>query len=146
MPSRQHAFDNEWIFEAFARHPSFRTKRMFGGLAAYLYDRLMLILVEPTRTGRWQWHGALLGTSREHHASLMQSFPALAPHEVLGKWLYLDSRHEEFESTMEAVALAMARNDVRLGVVAAPAKPRRRKSAARSVRKTISPSARRGRS
>jgi hypothetical protein len=33
-------FEHEWIFEAFVDHPTFFTKSMFGGLAAYLFDRL----------------------------------------------------------------------------------------------------------
>ena len=41
-------FDNEWILEAFAGRATFFTKRMFGGLAAYLHERQMLVLVEPT--------------------------------------------------------------------------------------------------
>ena len=32
-------FENEWIFQAFENDPSFFTKRMFGGLAAYLFGR-----------------------------------------------------------------------------------------------------------
>ena len=109
-------FDNEWILDTFAGHPTFFTKRMFGGRAAYLHERLMVVLVEPTRTGRWKWHGVLIGTDREHHASIRADFPALAPHVVLGKWLYIDSTHKRFESTMEAVARCMMRNDCRFGV------------------------------
>lgn len=110
-------FDNEWIFEAFSGRSTFFTKRMFGGLAAYLHDRLMLVLVEPTKTGRWMWHGALVGTEQAHHASIRADFPALGPHAFLRKWLYIDSTHQDFESTMEAVARRMARNDPRFGVV-----------------------------
>jgi len=110
-------FDNEWIFEAFAGRPSFFTKRMFGGLAAYLHERQMLVLVEPTKTGRWKWHGVLVCTGHEEHASIRADFPALTPHAVLRKWLYIDSAHEAFEATMEAVARRMARNDRRFGIV-----------------------------
>ena len=120
-------FDNEWILDAFAGHSSFFTKRMFGGLAAYLHERMMLVLVEPTKTGRWKWHGVLVGTDRTHHASIRTQFPALAPHFVLGKWLYIDSTHQQFEATMEAVAKCMMRNDLRFGVV-----PRRRKPSPRT--------------
>jgi hypothetical protein len=119
-------FDHEWIFEPFVDHRTFFTKRMFGGLAAYLFDRLMLILVEPTKTGRWQWHGVLVGTDHEHHASLQAEFPAMAPHGVLRKWLFVDSTHPAFESTMEAVARCVARNDARFGVV--PRNPRQRRA------------------
>lgn len=110
------AFDNEFILEAFAGRSTFFTKRMFGGLAAYLHGRLMLVLVEPTKTGRWKWHGVLVGTDHEHHASIRAEFPALAPHGFLRKWLYIDSADRKFESTMEAVVQRMARNDRRFGV------------------------------
>ena len=110
-------FDNEWIFDAFAGRPTFFTKRMFGGLAAYLHERQMLVLVEPTKTGRWKWHGVLVCTGHEHQASIRAEFPALAPHAVLKKWLYIETAHEDFESTMEAVARRMARNDRRFGIM-----------------------------
>ena len=63
-------FEHEWIFDAFADRPTFFTKRMFGGLAAYLFERQMLLLVEPTKSGRWNWHGVLVCTDYEHHASI----------------------------------------------------------------------------
>jgi hypothetical protein len=110
-------FDNEWILETFAGRPTFFTKRMFGGLAAYLHERQMLVLVEPTSTGRWKWHGVLVCTDHEHQASIRNELPALMPHDVLRKWLYIDSTHEEFASTMEAVAKRVARNDPRFGIV-----------------------------
>jgi len=119
-------FDNEWILEPFAGRPTFFTKRMFGGLAAYLHERQMLLLVEPTKTGRWRWHGVLVCTAHEHQASIRTDFPALMPHDVLRKWLYIDSRHEDFEPTMEAVARRMAGNDRRFGIVPGGAKPRGR--------------------
>src|SRR5215831_11219185 len=120
------SFDNEWILETFAARPSFFTKRMFGGLAAYLHDRQMLVLVEPVQTGRWKWHGVLVCTGHEEHASIRADFPALTPHHVLRKWLYIDSQHSDFESTMEGVASRMRRNDRRFGIV-----PRARASATR---------------
>jgi hypothetical protein len=73
---RMKTFDNEWILEAFEEHPTFFTKRMFGGLAAYLFERLMLVLVEPTKTGRWKWHGVLICTDHEHQSSIRAEFPA----------------------------------------------------------------------
>ncbi|HEY1302385.1 MAG TPA: hypothetical protein VGF24_02475 [Vicinamibacterales bacterium] len=111
------AFDNEWIFDAFAGRAGFFTKRMFGGLAAYLHERQMLVLAEPTKTGRWKWHGVLVCTGHEHHASIRADFPALTPHRVLRKWLYIDSSHDDFESTMGSVAKRIALNDQRFGIV-----------------------------
>jgi hypothetical protein len=120
-------FDNEWILEAFDGHPTFFTKRMFGGLAAYLFDRQMLVLVEPTKTGRWGWHGVLICTDHVHQPSIRAEFPALTPHDVLRKWLFVDSTHPDFELTMETVAKRMARNDPRFGVPLRSAKPRGRR-------------------
>ena len=118
-------FDNAWILDAFADHSTFFTKRMFGGLAAYLFGRQMLVLVEPTRTGRWQWHGVLICTDHTRHAAIRTTFPALKPHDVLKKWLYIDSRHAQFERTMEGVAAAMSRDDGRFGIQPAERRTRR---------------------
>jgi hypothetical protein len=120
-------FDNEWILEAFDGHPTFFTKRMFGGLAAYVFERQMLVLVEPTKTGRWKWHGVLICTDHEHQPSIRAEFPALAPHDVLRKWLFVDSTHPDFELTMQAVATCMTRNDLRFGIPPRSAKPSRRR-------------------
>src|SRR5580698_3705257 len=106
-------FEHEWIFDAFAEHPTFFTKSMFGCLAVYLFERQMLLLVEPTKSGRWNWHGVLICTDYEQHASLQAEFPALLPHEVLRKWLFIGSTHEDFEPTMEAVAARVVSNDPR---------------------------------
>jgi hypothetical protein len=72
----------------------------------------------------------LVCTDHEHQASIRAEFPALMPHEVLRKWLYIDSAHQDFESTMEAVAKRMARNDRRFGIVPRSVKPRGRKTRA----------------
>jgi hypothetical protein len=119
-------FDNEWVLRSLEEHSSFFTKQMFGGLAVYLFGRQMMVLVEPTRTGRWNWHGVLICTERAHHHAIIAEFPPLAPHEVLGKWLYIDSRHPDFEPTIERVARAMARDDRRFGIDPRPRRPRRR--------------------
>jgi hypothetical protein len=113
-------FDNEWALQRLERHPSFFTKRMFGGLAVYLFGRQMLVLVEPTKNGRWQWHGVLICTGHEHHPALTAQFPSLSPHDFLRKWLYIDSRHADFEPTLEAVTEAIARNDPRFGISPRP--------------------------
>ncbi len=110
-------FEHEWILEAFCEHPTFFTRRMFGGLAVYLFGRQMLLLVEPTKSGRWNWRGVLVCTDYTHHVSIQARFPALKPHEVLRKWLFIDSAHENFETTMVAVAKHVAANDPRFGIL-----------------------------
>lgn len=128
-------FDNEWIVQLFQDHPTLFTKRMFGGLAIYLFARQMMVLVEPTRSGRWRWHGVLICTDHAHHASIVAEFPQLAPHEVLKKWLYLDSRHDDFESAIERVAHAIARNDQRFGIEPSPVSSAPRRGRAVSGRR-----------
>jgi len=125
-------YDNEWIFQAFENDPSFFTKRMFGGLAVYLFGRMMMVLVEPTRTGRWKWHGVLICTELAQQPAIIEEFSELAPHDILKKWLYIDSRHEDFEPTMQGVAKAMARDDQRFGIRPHPTK---RKVASRGRRR-----------
>jgi hypothetical protein len=120
-------FEHEWILETFCEHPTFFKKRMFGGLAAYLFERQMLLLVEPTKSGRWHWHGVLVCTDYKHHPSLQAQFPALKPHEILRKWLFIDSAHEDFETTMDAVAKRVAANDRRFGILPKSSKPRKPK-------------------
>ena len=110
-------FQNEWILEPFVEHPTFFSKSMFGGLAAHLFERQMLLLVEPTKSGRWNWHGVLICTDQKHHGSIQAEFPALKPHTTLRKWLFIESAHEDFEATMSAVAERMADNDRRFGIV-----------------------------
>ena len=117
-------FDDAWIVQAFEDQSSFFTKRMFGGLAVYLFGRQMMVLVEPTRTGRWQWHGVLICTEHAHHPALIEEFPQLAPHDILKKWLYIDSRHADFEPTLERVAEAISRDDPRFGIHPRPRKER----------------------
>ena len=117
-------FDHAWIVHALEEHASCFTKRMFGGLAIYVFGRMMMILVEPTKSGRWDWHGVLFPTEREHHPGIVQQFPELAPHYFLKKWLFIDSRHDDFEPAMERVLKAIARNDQRFGIQPQPMKKR----------------------
>jgi len=128
-------FDNEWIFQGLEDHPSFFTKRMFGGLAVYLFGRMMMVLVQPTMTGRWNWHGVLICTEHEHQRAITEEFPRLAPHDMLRKWLYIDSRTDDFESTMERVTRAMARDDSRFGIQVHPKKKRAGSRTRRQSRK-----------
>jgi len=114
------SFDNEWILQVFEDHPSFFTKRMFGGLAVYLHGRQMMLLVEPTKTGRWKSHGVMICTEFAHQPAIIEEFPHLTPHDFLKKWLYIASVHEKFEPTMEHVASAIARNDQRFGILPHP--------------------------
>lgn len=113
-----------WAFEAFENMPSFFSKRMFGGLAAYLHDKMVLVLVENPGDKEYRnkkfdfdiWNGVLLPTEREFHQSLKQDYPNLIQHPVLGKWLYLPMDSEEFEESLLKISEFIASKDPRFGV------------------------------
>jgi hypothetical protein len=93
-----------------------------AGWPSICFGRMMLVLVEPTKIGRWKWHRVLICTEHAQQPSILEEFPQLAPHDILKKWLYIDSRHEDFEQTMEGVAKAIARDDQRFGIHPHPKK------------------------
>ncbi|WP_144109506.1 hypothetical protein [Paraburkholderia sp. BCC1886] len=110
-----------WIFDAFERDEGFLHKRMFGCDAAYLDGLLCLIAADRGAP----WDGLLICTSRDRHAALIDDMPALRPHPVLGKWLYVPQDDPAFETIVhDMTALVLAR-DERVGV---EPKPRRRGS------------------
>lgn len=75
-----------WLVEPLEEDPRF-VQRKFSHLDAAYLDGLLYVAV---RDGREPWSGLLVCTSREHHSALVAEFPQLAPHGVLGKWLYIE--------------------------------------------------------
>lgn len=114
----------DWAFEPFQNDPLFFSKRMFGGLAAYVDGRLVMVLCENPGDRKWKdkqypydiWNGILIPTEREFHADLQKEFPNLVNHPVLPKWLYLPMSTKDFESTVERISNLIAKKDERLGV------------------------------
>ena len=93
---------------------------MFGCDAAYLGERLYLVVADKDEP----WNGLLVCTSRECHAALHRDLPALHPHPVLGKWLYVSQADPQFEKSARALAHLALERDPRIGV-----KPNPRKAA-----------------
>lgn len=96
-----------------------RTNPMFGCLAVYVKDKIVLILRDkPTQT---QDNGVWLATTEEHHKSLQQEFPNMRSIKVLGKkvtgWQILPSDANDFEeASLRACELVLA-GDPRIGKV-----------------------------
>jgi len=116
-----------WLWEPLEDDPTFELRSMFGSKAAYLDGKMMVHFCAKTEP----WHGLLLPTDREHHSSLMKNFPALKPHSVLGKWLYLSDSAEDFDRIAEKIVRLAAKRDPRLGVDPPPKKKRRGKTTAK---------------
>ena len=110
-----------WIFEAFEGEPTYLTKRMFGSDAAYIDGLLCLVAADREKP----WNGLLVCTSQERHAALMDELPALRPHPVLGKWVYVPQDDPAFEDTAERLTALVLARDPRIGV---EPKPRKRRS------------------
>ncbi len=123
-----------WLWEPLEDDPTFVLRTMFGAKAVYLDGRNVLCFC----AGDEPWRGLLVPTDRAQHAALQAEFPVLAPHAVLGKWLYLPEDAPSFEQDATAlVRLARAR-DPRIGVVSQPKKRRPARPAAPAPRATRS--------
>ena len=114
----------QWLADPVVDEPSFVLKSWFGGRTIMLHGLHCLFL---TAQGE-PWQGVLVCTFHEHHESLRAEFPALAPHPILGKWLYLPETAETFErDAKRLVQLAQAR-DPRIGI---PPSPKKKKAVKR---------------
>jgi len=111
----------EFVLDALAPL-SPRTRPMFGCLAIYVEDRIVLILREksnsPADNGVW------LATSRQHHESLRREFPNLRSIQVLGKpitgWQVLPADAPDFEPAALRACELVAAGDPRIGKVPKP--------------------------
>ena len=115
------------------------TRRMFGCLAVYVEDKIVLILRDrqdsPADNGVW------LATTAEHHASLQREFPQMRSIQLFGTkvthWQVLPADATDFDqAALRACELIRAR-DPRIGKVpkrrvARPRKDARRNRAAAS--------------
>ena len=116
---------HRWLFEPLEGLPTFEERRMFGALAAYFNGLLVLALCDTEEP----WRGVLVPTDRDSHAALIAEFPALAPHPVLGKWLYLPESTSSFERDAQRLVERIRHLDPRIGVM--PERKRTKKKTTR---------------
>lgn len=112
------AVPHEFVLDALAA-VSPRTHPMFGCLAVYVQEKIMLVLRD--RDTAKADNGVWLATTREHHESLRRDFPNMRSIQVLGKdttgWQILPADAPDFEqSAVRACELILAR-DARIGKV-----------------------------
>jgi len=95
------------------------TRPMFGCLAVYVENKIVLILRDkPDHTGD---NGVWLATTSEHHESLRGDFPTMRSIQVLGGgvtgWQVLPAEEEDFEeAALRACELILA-SDPRIGKI-----------------------------
>ncbi|MBL7714942.1 MAG: hypothetical protein JNL01_05700 [Bdellovibrionales bacterium] len=125
-----------WVFEPLESDPTFATRKMFGGITAFIDGRMVLVLMVSDEP----WNGILVPTSREHHPFLMEKFKGLQSHPILGKWLYISQSDADFESMAESLTRAILKRVKEIGIE--PGVRRRKKKEAKElvtkVRKMIS--------
>jgi hypothetical protein len=107
-----------------------RTRPMFGCLAVYVEEKIVLILRD--KSDQSTDNGVWLATTVQHHESLRREFPNMRSIQVLGKkvtgWQLLPADAADFEeSALRACELVVAR-DPRIGKV--PGARRRRSRSA----------------
>lgn len=120
-----------WVFEPLESDSSFATRKMFGGITAFIDGRMVLVLM----AGDEPWNGILLPTSREHHAALFEKFPGLESHAILGKWLYFSQTHERFEEMASALTTAILKRMPEIGIE--PGVKRRKRNEAKELVKAV---------
>ena len=111
---------HEFVLDALAPL-SPRTRSMFGCLAIYVEDKIVLILRNKDKPDQTTDNGVWLATTEEHHQSLRRDFPSMRSIKVLGKkvtgWQVLPADAEDFEeAALRSCELVLA-GDPRIGKV-----------------------------
>ncbi len=124
-PPRRKPVPHQFVLDALTEL-SPATRPMFGCLAIYVDDTIVLILRDkqssPADNGVW------LATTPEHHPSLRREFPHMRSIRVLGKkvtgWQVLPSDAPDFEAAaLHACELVVA-GDPRIGKIPGARRPR----------------------
>lgn len=117
----------EFVLDALAAL-SPRTRPMFGCVAIYVGNKIVLILRDrpstPADNGVW------LATTKEHHHSLRDEFPHMRSIGVLGKevtgWQVLPANAPDFEEAVLRACDLVISKDPRIGKVPASRRKRAR--------------------
>lgn len=132
---REKAVPHEFVLEELAP-VSPVTRPMFGCLAVYVEDKIVLALRDkrksPADNGIW------LATAVEHHESLRREFPRLRSIRVLQKeptqWQVLPADDPDFEAAAVRLCRLILAGDSRIGKVPKARSSRRAKLPARRRR------------
>lgn len=117
-------FTLTWAFEPFEEHDSFFSKSMFGGLAAYVHEKMVMVLVEDPEQKDYRgktydfpiWDGIMIPTYYEYHEKLQKKYPDLIQHPVLKKWLFIKRNLPNFEELALECGAAISNNDEEFGI------------------------------
>jgi hypothetical protein len=126
-PKRRKPVPHEFVLDAIAAL-SPTTRPMFGCLAIYVKDKIVLILRD--KAGATADNGVWLATTEEHHQSLRREFPHMRSIQVLGTnvtgWQVLPVDAPDFEETALRACELVAAGDPRIGKVPGARRTKRR--------------------
>ncbi|MGE0527960.1 MAG: hypothetical protein AB7P49_12905, partial [Bdellovibrionales bacterium] len=105
----RNANEFQWIVEGLEGLPAFHQMKMMGCELISVEGKYRLVLADKVEP----WKGLLVCTSKDHHHSLFIDLPALRPHPVLGKWLYLSPAVPDFEGVAELIVSLVRNGDPR---------------------------------
>lgn len=109
---------HEFVLEGLAPLSPY-TRPMFGCLAVYVKDRIVLVLRD--KRGNTVDNGVWLATAEEHHESLRREFPNMRSIKVLGKavtgWQVLPADAPDFEEAALRACELIVAGDPRIGKV-----------------------------
>ena len=113
---------HEFVLEALAGLEP-RTNPMFGCLAVYVGEKIVLILRDK-RDHTASDDGVWLATTLDHHESLRKDFPNMRSITVLGKevtgWQVLPADAPDFEAAALRACELVAAGDPRIGKIPKP--------------------------
>ncbi len=129
---------HEFVLDALAPL-SPETRSMFGCLAVYVADKIVLALRDkPSETAD---NGVWLVTTAEHHKSLRRQLPSMRSIQLFGKkitgWQVLPADSLDFEEEALRACELIVASDPRIGKV-----PKRRASGVKKPPKSLKPSQR----
>jgi hypothetical protein len=138
LPKTKKPVPHAFVLDAIASLSPY-TRPMFGCLAVYVNDKIVLILRDkPTSTAD---NGVWLATTQEHHKSLRREFPNMRSIQVLGKqvtgWQVLPADAPDFESAALRACDLVLSGDPRIGKVPGTRTSRSKSKVARKSSKAI---------
>src|SRR5271157_624571 len=118
LPKQRKPIPHAFVLDAISTL-SLYTRPMFGCLAIYVKDKIVLILRDKPKSAAD--NGVWLATTQEHHLSLRREFPNMRSIQVLGKrvtgWQVLPVDAPDFESAaLRACELVLA-GDPQIGKI-----------------------------
>jgi hypothetical protein len=118
LPKQRKPIPHAFVLDALSALTLY-TRPMFGSLAIYLKDKIVLILRDKTTSNAD--NGVWLATTEEHHQSLRGEFPNMRSIQVLGKpvtgWQVLPVDAADFESSVLRACELVLAGDPRIGKI-----------------------------